>query len=225
MELVQIHRILQFSQSAWIKPYIDFNTTKLKNIVNISANLVQTFYKQRVWQNQGVPSKQAQLETSNEPNKSQEIVCTTYLSAIRYYQQRFDINHYDERQFSAQPTDISCFSTLDLSKIRIYRFHYQQIVAKYGSKAKLGIHRYWQFRLPDRNEKHIATIWRPSLMLLRLATHPFDSKWKQQHWGSLRMSVILSHTNLSDFETRYIRWSFQTVVTRLQQRVFQDRTY
>ena len=30
MELVKVHRILQFSQSAWIKPYIDFNTTKRK---------------------------------------------------------------------------------------------------------------------------------------------------------------------------------------------------
>ena len=30
MELVKVHRILQISQSSWIKPYIYFNTTKRK---------------------------------------------------------------------------------------------------------------------------------------------------------------------------------------------------
>ena len=58
MELVKIHRILQFSQSTWIKPYIDFNTTKRKEAMSsFSAKLVQTVYKQRVWQNNGVSSK------------------------------------------------------------------------------------------------------------------------------------------------------------------------
>ena len=42
MELVKIHRILQFSQSAWIKPYIDFNTTKRKEA---TSSFLQNLFK------------------------------------------------------------------------------------------------------------------------------------------------------------------------------------
>ena len=38
-ELVKIHRILQFSQSAWNKPYIDFNATKQKEAMSLLQNL------------------------------------------------------------------------------------------------------------------------------------------------------------------------------------------
>ena len=48
MELVKIRRILQFNQSAWIKPYIDFNTAKqkeatssfLQNVLKLFINSV-----------------------------------------------------------------------------------------------------------------------------------------------------------------------------------------
>ena len=57
-------------------------------------------------------------------------------------------------------------------------------------------------------------------------THPLHSKENGKHWESLWMSVILvSHTNLLDFEARCILWSFQTVVSRSQLREFQDRMY
>ena len=42
MELVNTHRFLQFIQSSWIKPYIDFNTTKRKEAM--SSFLQNLFY-------------------------------------------------------------------------------------------------------------------------------------------------------------------------------------
>ena len=42
LKLVKIHRILQFSQSAWIKRYIDFNTTKRKEA---TSSFLQNLFK------------------------------------------------------------------------------------------------------------------------------------------------------------------------------------
>ena len=34
MILTKVHRILEFKQSAWMKPYIDFNTERRKEATN-----------------------------------------------------------------------------------------------------------------------------------------------------------------------------------------------
>ena len=41
MKLVSVHRILKFTQSDWLKKYIDFNTDKIKNAAN---SFEKTFY-------------------------------------------------------------------------------------------------------------------------------------------------------------------------------------
>ena len=42
LQLLKVHRILKFRQSAWIKPYIDFNTAKRRAA---KSSFLQTHYK------------------------------------------------------------------------------------------------------------------------------------------------------------------------------------
>ena len=42
LQLIKVHRILKFKQSAWIKPYIDFNTVKRRAA---KSSFLQSPYK------------------------------------------------------------------------------------------------------------------------------------------------------------------------------------
>ena len=101
-----------------------------------------------------------------------------------------------------------CFSILDLSKITTYRFHYQQIIAKYGNKAKLTytdtdsfVYLIEMKNIYDDMAANIDAFDTSEYP----TTHPLHSKKNAKTLRSLRMSVTLfSHTNLSDFEARCI---------------------
>ena len=45
LEIVEIHRILQFEQKAWLKPYVDFNTQKRAEAAMEDNTFLQMFHK------------------------------------------------------------------------------------------------------------------------------------------------------------------------------------
>ena len=111
----------------------------------------------------------------------------------------------------------------------MYHFHYQQIVAKYDSKVKLAYTDTDSFvyLIETKNiyDDKAAKI-KPFDTSEFPTTHPLHSKKNAKTLVKLGMSVFpFSYRNLSDFEARCIRWCFQMVVSRLQQREYQDRTY
>ena len=45
MKIKKIHRVLSFYQKAWMKPYIDFNTSKRMEADKIKNSFLTNFYK------------------------------------------------------------------------------------------------------------------------------------------------------------------------------------
>ena len=93
-----------------------------------------------------------------------------------------------------------CFSNLDLFKITMYRYHYQQIVAMYGSKAKLAytdtdgfVYLIETKNIYDDMAANIDAVDTSD----NPKTRPLHSKENAKTLGSLKMSAVLfSHTNL-----------------------------
>ena len=81
MELVEIHRCIEFTQSAWLEPYITLNTEKRKTAANSfekdSAKEVlqrfKIFYKHR-----SCPHKK-----DNPPNKQTNLCRLYYLRLVK----------------------------------------------------------------------------------------------------------------------------------------------
>ena len=145
MTLKKIHRILQFKQQAWLKPYIEKNTTLRAAAVNAFE---KDFFK---LMNNSVFGKTMEdvrrridIKLLTEPSKF-----VKHTSKVTYKRSVVFVNKEDQEEYfvglETQRTSIKLdkpiytgFTVLELSKLHMYDFHYNHIMKKYGpQKAKL----------------------------------------------------------------------------------------
>ena len=138
MKVTHIHRILQFNQSSWLKPYIEFNTKKR---ATCKSNFEKDYYK--LMSNSVFGKTQENLrkrvnielvtnsETLKERMKSPKFVrsmnISTNLTAIQLKKTTIMLN---------RPIYVG-FSVLELSKLHMYNFHYKEMIPKYPTSKML----------------------------------------------------------------------------------------
>lgn len=138
MKLKTTHRVLCFKQSAWLKPFIDFNTAKRQMASN---DFEKGFFK---LMNNAVYGKSLENVRKRVDFKliSDERRLLKYVSMPRLKRM---IPFTDEltglclRKVSitlSRPIYIG-FAVLDISKLIMYKFHYNYSVAKYGARIQL----------------------------------------------------------------------------------------
>ena len=123
--LTKVHKILEFKQSAWMKPYIDFNTQKRKEATNeADKNLFKLL-------NNAVYGK-----TMENIRKRMKITITKTLKEfLKYASRPTFINHiifgknlvaiHEKKEVSKlnKPIYVGC-TVLELSKLAMYEFFY-----------------------------------------------------------------------------------------------------
>jgi hypothetical protein len=138
MKITKIHRILKFRQSAWLAPYIELNTrlrqaattTFEKNFFKLMNNAMfgktmENLRKRidvRLVSDKGTAEKlvaKSSFESSCKINDDLELVKLTK-STIHW----------------SKPTYVG-FCVLDLSKLHMYKFHYDVLKPMYGDRLKL----------------------------------------------------------------------------------------
>ena len=136
--LKKVHQVIQFEQSAWLKPYIDFNT-RLRTAA--SNDFEKDFFK---LMNNSVFGK-----TMENIRRHKDMKLVT--DEQKYLKYVMKPNFKDSVKFSANLMGVEMGKTeitmnkpvylgqaiLDLSKIVTYEFHYDYMTLKYGSKVKL----------------------------------------------------------------------------------------
>ena len=136
--LKNIHRVIQFNQKAWLKPYIDMNTKKRKGAKN---EFEKDFFK---LMNNAVFGK-----TMENVRKHRDIKLVT--TDKRRNLLVLEPNYHTTKYFSGNLLEIEMKKTkvkmnkpsylgtsiLDISKPLMYEYWYDYIKPKYGNRAKL----------------------------------------------------------------------------------------
>ena len=138
LKLRNIHRVLEFNQSPWLKKYIDYNTQKRTNAKN---SFEKDFFK---LMNNSVFGKtmeniRKRVDVRLITNEKKLLKMTskpTYVSSKIFNENLVAVHKIKETLTLNRPAYIG-MCILDLSKTLMYDFHYNYIINKYEDKAKL----------------------------------------------------------------------------------------
>jgi len=136
--LKKVHRAISFKQSAWLKPYIDFNTKERAKAKN---DFEKDFYK---LMNNSVFGKTMEnvrehknIKLVNSERKRKMYASkVNYKNTVRFTDKFMAMNMRRNKVVMNKPVYLG-FAILDLSKTVMYEFHYDYIKPKYGGAAKL----------------------------------------------------------------------------------------
>ena len=138
LKLKRIHRIIEFSQKAWFKPYKDMNKElrKLakddfeKDLFKLMNNAVFGKTVENIRKHRDiklVTTNKKRSKLVSEPNYHTLNYISEYLSIIEMNKTKVRMN---------KPTYLG-LSILDISKILMYEFWYDYMKPKYGNRVKL----------------------------------------------------------------------------------------
>ena len=138
LKLTKIHRALEFNQSPWLKPYIDFNTKKRaeaknsfeKDFFKLMNNSVFGKTMENLRKRQDIKlitDKEKLLKWASKPSFISSKIFNEDLVAVHKIKTTLKLN---------RPAYVG-MCILDLSKTLMYDFHYNYIKSQYGDKARL----------------------------------------------------------------------------------------
>jgi len=138
LKLKKIHRVLEFSQSPWLKEYIDFNTEKRKNAKN---SFEKDFFKLMNNSVFGKTMENIRKRTNielvtNEERLNKLSAKPTYVSSKIFNEDLVAVHNKKEKLLLDKPSYVG-MCILDLSKTLMYDFHYNYIKKKYPDSQLL----------------------------------------------------------------------------------------
>ena len=129
--LEKVHRILEFKQSDWMKPYVDFNTQKRKEATNESdKNLFKLLNNAVYGKTMENIRKRINIRiTTNEKDFTKYASRPTYIICVKFGKNFVLIHEKTELLTLNKPIYVGC-TVLELSKFAMYKFWYDFVKKK-----------------------------------------------------------------------------------------------
>ena len=129
--LKKVHKILEFKQSAWMKPYIDFNTQKRKEATNeADKNLFKLLNNAVYGKTMENMRKRIKIRiTKTQKDFLKYASRPTYISHNIFGKRLVAINEKKEQLTLNKPIYVGN-TVLELSKLAMYKFYYDFVKKK-----------------------------------------------------------------------------------------------
>ena len=138
LKLSKIHHVMSFTQKAWMKPYIEFNTNQRKQAKNAFE---KDFYK---LMNNSVFGKTMEdvrhhmnSKICTNMKQKDRVINNPRFKKATIWDEEYGFFEMNKKQVVLNKPISTGFSILELSKITMYDYHYNYILPKYGNNAKL----------------------------------------------------------------------------------------
>ncbi|KAK3088565.1 hypothetical protein FSP39_020689 [Pinctada imbricata] len=138
MVLTKIHRGIEFTQSPWMKKYIDFNTQKRSEAKN---DFEKDFFKLmnnavfgKTMENM---RKRMNVELVNTKRRLRKLTSKPNFLSFKIFDEDLVAVNLKKPNIVLNRPIYAGFCILELSKIFMYQFHYEFMREKYGNRASL----------------------------------------------------------------------------------------
>lgn len=137
-KLKEVHRVLQFDQSCWLKPYIDFNTAQR---AKSTSEMEKDYYKLMVNSCFGKfiqnDRKFRQVEIVTDMGRAERLVNKPTFKNKRHITDKIVAIETHKTRVTLNQAVIVGMAILDVSKVRMYDFYYSVLKDTFGDRVRL----------------------------------------------------------------------------------------
>jgi hypothetical protein len=138
MIVTKVHRVLSFSQKAWMKPYIDFNTLKRRNAKNdFEKELFKLLNNAVFGKTMENVRMRKNIELVCDEKKLTKLLSKPQLESFKIINESTVLVDRVQKTVKLDKPMYAGFCILELSKLIMYNFHYNVILKRYGSNCRL----------------------------------------------------------------------------------------
>ena len=138
LKLKKIHRVTEFNQEAWLKPYIDMNTELRKAAKNdFEKDLFKLMNNSVFGKTMENIRKHRDIKLVTTNKKRKKLVSEPNYHTINLISENFSITEMKKTKVKMNKPIYLGLSILEISKTLMYEFWYDYMKPKYNSNAKL----------------------------------------------------------------------------------------
>ena len=135
MKLSNIHRILKFKQSHWLEEYIKFNTDKRKEETDkFSQDFLKLLVKSIYVKAMENLRKRTHVRLINNAKDYAKCVSKRNFISQKIFDKNVVANHQIKPVLTINKSIYVRFSILELSKLLMYKFHYEYVKFKFYAR-------------------------------------------------------------------------------------------